>query len=275
MASDSQFFDDAPLLVFHQCMDKEWASWGRDSAREFAKQGFAVIRVKSCHWKDLKATSSKAFRNPYKEEQTEQQMICTIVMRDITCPMVQNVVQRMQSGALSSDLRTWNPIDWELELPPGVRPCAPCLDVVAVTEASALLAHGVTPQVFRALYRSYSHRLVWAGCNATTRGTGSKLLLGEPEDFGLLKMVLERLRVWHIDPQYKSFQNDYFTVVNTKLDIRVGYRDHVSGCVDKHATADKMIGSSFIPQPDLTYQRKANKKVQRPIKEGQVPHVFL
>ena len=102
--------DDAPLLVFHQCMDKEWASWGRDSAREFAKQGFAVIRVKSCPWKDLKATSSEAFRNPYKKEQTEQQMICTIVMRDITCPMVQNVVQRMQSGALPSDLRTWNPI---------------------------------------------------------------------------------------------------------------------------------------------------------------------
>jgi hypothetical protein len=275
MASDSQFTDDAPLLVFHQCMDKEWASWGRDSARESAKQGFAVVRVKSCHWKDLKATFSEAFRKPYKKEQTEQQMICTIVMRDITCPMVQDVVQRMHSGALPSDARAWNPIDWELELPPGDRPCAPRLDVVAVTEASALSAPGVTPQVFRALYRSYSHRLVWAGFNATARGTGSKLLLGEPEDFGLLKMVLERLRVWHIDPQYKSFQNDYFTVVNTKLDIRVGYRDHVSGCVDKHATADKMIGSSFIPQPDLTYQRKANKKVQRPIKEGQVPHVFL
>ena len=134
---------------------------------------------------------------------------------------------------------------------------------------------GVTPQVFRALYRSCSHRLVWAGFNATARGTGSKLLLGEPQDFALLKMVLERMKVWHIDQQYKCFQNDYFTVVEGKLDILVGYRDHVSGCVDKHATADKMIGSSFIPQPDLTYQRKANKKVQRPIKEGQVPHVFL
>jgi hypothetical protein len=123
---------------------------------------------------------------------------------------------------------------------------------------------GVTPQVFRALYRSFSHRLVWAGFNATARGTGSKLLSGEPEDLALLKMLLERLRVWHIDQQYKSFQNDYFTVVHSKLDILVGYRDHVSGCVHRHATADKMMGSSFIPQPGLSYQRKAKIKVQRP-----------
>ena len=77
-------------------------------------------------------------------------------------------------------------------------------------------------------------------------------------------MLLERLRVWHIDQQYKSFQNDYFTVVHSKLDILVGYRDHVSGCVHRHATADKMMGSSFIPQPGVSYQRKAKIKVQRP-----------
>ena len=103
MASGSQFTDDAPLLVFHQCMDKEWASWGRDSAREFANEGFAVIKVKWCHWRDLKTMSPEAFRNPYIEEQNEQQMICTIVMRDITCPMIQNVVEQMRSGALPLD----------------------------------------------------------------------------------------------------------------------------------------------------------------------------
>jgi len=264
MASDSQFTDVAPLLVFHQCMDKEWTSWGRESAREFAQQGFAVIRVKSRPWKDLKTTSPEAFRNPYRETENEQQMICTIVMRDITCPMVQKVVQQMHEGALPSDLRKWNPIDWELELPPGDRPCTPRLDVVAVTEASALLAPGVTPQIFRALYRSYSHRLVWAGFNATARGTGSKLLLGEPADFALLKMVFDCLRVWHIDQMYKSFQNDYFTVVDSKLDILVGYRDHVSACCNRHDKADNMMGCKFLPKPCITYQRKAGKKIQRP-----------
>jgi hypothetical protein len=78
-------------------------------------------------------------------------------------------------------------------------------------------------------------------------------------------MVLERLIVWHIDQQYKCFENKYFTVVEGKLDILVGYRDHVSGCVNSHAkTADKMMGSSFLPQPGLSYQRKATIKVQRP-----------
>ncbi len=225
--------DLAPLLVFHQCMDKEWielsTAWGRDSAREFAKQGFAVIRVRSCHWRDLKTTSPDSFRNPRIAHETEQQMICTIVMRDITCPMIQNVVQQMRSGALPSDLRDWDPRDWDLELPPDGRPCTPRLDVVAVTEASALLAAGATPQLFRSLYRSYSHRLVWAGFNGHGRATGSKLLLGEPEDFAFLKVVFERLKVWHIDQQYKSFQNEYFTAVDTKLDILVGFRDHVSG----------------------------------------------
>jgi hypothetical protein len=87
--------DEKPLIVFHQCMPTEWETWGRDSAREMAAQGFAVIWVKSCHWRDLKSTNPNAFRRPYKATDTQQEMICTIVMRDITCLMVQDVVQRM------------------------------------------------------------------------------------------------------------------------------------------------------------------------------------
>ena len=114
---------------------------------------------------------------------TQQEMICTIVMRDITCLMVQDVVQRMRSGALSADLRDWETTGLELELPPGDTPCTPDLAIVAVTEASALMAPQVSPRVVRSLYRSYPHRLLWAGFNATTRCTGSKLLVGEPETF--------------------------------------------------------------------------------------------
>ena len=42
MAADS---DGAQFSVFHQCMDKEWDAKGRDSAREFANQGFAVCAM--------------------------------------------------------------------------------------------------------------------------------------------------------------------------------------------------------------------------------------
>ena len=209
--------DGKPLLVFHQCMPAEWESWGRDSAREMAAKGFAVIWVKSCHWQELKSTNSDAFRRPYKETETKQEMICTIVMRDITCAKVQEVVQRMRAGDLPADLRHWDTNEFGLELPHGNTPCKPDLTIVAVTEASALMAPGVTPAVVRHLYELYPHRLLWAGFNAPSRVTGSKLLVGEPEGFHLLQLVLARLKVWHIDQQYKAFQNVFFNVVYTKL----------------------------------------------------------
>ena len=253
-----------PLVAFHQCMDAEWDTWGRESALEFAEQGFAVIRVKSRPWQELKTEDPESFRTPYIEAQNRQQMICTIVMRDITCPMILEVVQQMRSGELPMDMRTWDREHWTLELPPGDGPCKPRLDVVAVTEASAQLAHEVDPQVFRAVYRSYPHRFVWAGFNARTRVTGSKLLLGAPGDFRLLIDVFQSLKVWHIDQQYKSFQDDYFTVVYGTPDILVGCRDHVSGCCDRHAASDRYVGHSFLPQPRLGEQRRVVTKVQLP-----------
>ena len=262
-SSDSSQLLDAPLLISHQCMPKEWklGCWGRESAKEFARNGFAVLWVPSVLWRDLKTKDPQAFRHPYIPTEMEQQMICTIVMRDITCPLIQDIVQQMRRGTLPSDLRKWdrNLNEFELELPPGGRPCTPSLDIIGVTEASAMLAAGVTPRVFRAVYQSYPHRLVWAGFNAVTRCTGSKLRMGEPEDFALLKMVFERLKVWHIDQQYKCFQNDYFTVVYGRPDILVGYRDHVSGCCDRHANSDDMLGASWAPTPKLGRTRSSGK----------------
>ena len=277
MASSSgDVCDDKPLLVFHQCMPTEWKTWGRDSAREMADLGFAVIWVKSCHWRELKDTKPHAFLRPYKAEDTKQEMICTIVMRDITCLKVQDVVQRMREGLLPMDLRHWKNTGFELELPPGDKPCTPDLSIVAVTEASALMNPQVSPRVVRFLYRSYPQRLLWAGFNGPARVTGSKLLVGEPEDFHLLQIVLDRLKVWHIDQQYKSFQNDFFSVVSGKLDILVGYRDHVSGCCDNHDKARKMCGDSWCPKPDIQdiIARKPVPKIQIPA-EGDPALAFI
>ena len=256
-------WSNAPLLVFHQCMDREWTSWGLDSARQFAKAGFAVIRVKSEGWRDLKEKQPNAFRTPYIKTQTEQQMICTIVMRDITCPLLLQVMTDMNDGTRSKDLRTWNRDGLQIELPPGDAPCVPRLDVVAVTEASAWLADDVTPAVFRALYNLYSERLVWAGFNGDVRSTGSKLVLGEPHDFSLLKEVFERLKVYHIDQQYKSFQNKFFSIVWSKTEIVVGSREHVSGCCDRNANADKMQ-AGYKPKPRVydILKGKTKKKVK-------------
>ena len=33
----------APMVVIHQCMDKEWVAWGRDSAKEMAARGLPLL----------------------------------------------------------------------------------------------------------------------------------------------------------------------------------------------------------------------------------------
>ena len=156
----------------------------------------------------------------------------------------------MSSGELSRDLRQWtqSPLDdYDVLLPEGTGPCIPCLEVIAITEASALPSPLASPKVLRCLYGQYEEGLVWAGFNAWTRICGSKLLLGAPADFSLLRELLVRLKVWHIDQQYKAFQNNYFTVVYSKLHIVVGCRDHVSGC--NKAVPGKSSGITYMPSP--------------------------
>ena len=59
------------MVLLHQCMDKEWKAWGKDSAEEFAKCGFTVVRVRTLPWRDLKAkdpfSSRLLFPSRYKE----------------------------------------------------------------------------------------------------------------------------------------------------------------------------------------------------------------
>jgi hypothetical protein len=263
--------DAAPMVIFHQCMDTEWALWGHEGALGFAKLGFAVIRVRTENWRDLKARDVAAFRNPYNEQQTNQQMICAIMMRDVTAPIIEDITRKMKSGELPPDLCQWHDLVFEQDLdvvvPPDSLSCVPLLDVVAVTEASALPAAKLSPMLLRWIYRSYSEKLVWAGFNAWTRVTGSKLLLGEAGDFKLLQDVLSRLKVWRIDQLYKSFQNTFFTVVSGRNHIAVGFRDHISGCNDGGAALDAgMVGTSYQPSP-VVHPCRTKKSVASPTAE--------
>ena len=90
-------FSNATLLVFHQCMDKEWEAWGRDSARELARAGFAVIRVRTTHWSELKVISPESFRPPLRPGVSEREMACAVVMRDVTLPFIEHFIARMFS----------------------------------------------------------------------------------------------------------------------------------------------------------------------------------
>ena len=67
-----------PMLLLHQCMEHEWAAWGRDSAAEMAAAGVVVMRVFTDRWQDMKILVPSAFENVYKASEHEQQMICTV-----------------------------------------------------------------------------------------------------------------------------------------------------------------------------------------------------
>ena len=82
------YFYAMSMVVFHQCMDKEWAAWGRDSAREMAAQGFSVVRVRTMHYADLRREKPEAFNKPLKPDSSDQAQACAVMMRDVTLPMI-------------------------------------------------------------------------------------------------------------------------------------------------------------------------------------------
>ena len=205
---------EQPLLVFHQCMDKEWAAWGLDAAREMANAGFAVIRVPTVHWSRHKAQDPDAFANPLRAGVTEREMICKIMMQQSVLPCVDYFL-----ATDFGDLRKLPPsLQIEVVLPPHdvEVPCCPVYDVIAITEASSLLPPGVRPSHFRSMYNRYAQGLLWAGFNSDSRVIGSKLLLGRRSDFHCLWRVMKRIKMYHIDQFYKCCNNDYFTVVQSK-----------------------------------------------------------
>ncbi len=184
---------DAPMMLFHQCMDTEWhgdpnkavdvAGWGRSSAMEFAQRGFVVVRIRMEHWRDLLRRDPHAFRKPYASK--DQSMICTIMMRDVTLPFISRMLEDIREGRLSADptvwARSWPYDDSQMVMPTLAQDNSRIgWDVIAITEASAAPCDLCTPASLRSLDRQYVEPIIWAGFNADTRCTGSKLLLMRP-----------------------------------------------------------------------------------------------
>ena len=76
------------FVVFHQCMDREWAAWGRDSAREMAARGFCVVRVRTQHYTEMRLEKPDAFNAPLRPGLGDQPQACAVIMRDVTLPMI-------------------------------------------------------------------------------------------------------------------------------------------------------------------------------------------
>jgi hypothetical protein len=143
---------DAPMVLFHQCMDREWepgesverGGWGYESAMAFAALGFVVVRVRTAHWQEL---PKEAFCRPYMSQ--DQSMICAIMMRDRTLPFIENLLEQVKEGSMSSDPRTWELDDVTLPTKRAPDNWTVDWDVVGITEASANPSPKCTPAALR------------------------------------------------------------------------------------------------------------------------------
>ena len=303
--------DDRMMLVLHQTMDHEWhgknsgnsgdrEDWGRQSAMDMSNKGFTVLRIRTRHWREFKNAPHELhrFRNPLKEWEVEQQMICTMNMRDLVAPtaailLMLTTSEPVHTSALQALVRSHSrqvlsqmkhhhsiaAMDQErstmyyhkyvfmevLEMLSEVEVIPSALhasltgldgailtDVIGVTEASTYMADKASPRTVRHLYRNYSEKVLWSGFNAITAVTGSKLLLADLDSIVLLGRLFERIKVTHIDQQYKAFKNTWFRPM-PPTHIMAGVRKHRSSCNNNQgAGQSEMTSESFLPnfRPD-------------------------
>ena len=137
-----------PMVIFHQQMAEEKASWGGESAKEMARMGYVVIGIRTPHWRKLIESSPESFRNPFDKQ--DQSMICVINLRDLVLPMLRRVIQ---ASRLPADPRQWSTL-----------PLFECVDIyvddtttrtpdfklVGITEASSKVVSG--PDDLRGIY---------------------------------------------------------------------------------------------------------------------------
>ena len=70
-------------------MDHQWLEWGLESARDFADAGFCVFRIQTQHWKDLQSEDPSKFEDPWLPSQNQQQLACSLNMRDTLRPVLE------------------------------------------------------------------------------------------------------------------------------------------------------------------------------------------
>ena len=214
-------------------------------------QGFAVVRVRTQNWWEVKGEHPEWFaQNVLKELETEQQLICTLNFIYAVAPLVAKVHELL--GDLAG-LVNWQ--DWsrnygiEIYLPEGVSQVS--RDMYLITEASSCIGKYVTPTALRKIYWYYDEPVLWCGFNSETKSTGSKGVLATAEGLETTKGMLERIRIWHIDQTYKSMVGSFFGVVD-RNHISLGVLEHRSQCCDGTRGGRQAMSSwRYRPKPDV------------------------
>ena len=101
--------DTTCVLVLIQCRDREWHGDNEgNEARAFEaaqlclRAGFAVLRVRTQNWSDVKAEKPNWFQPLFQQEHSKQEVICSINYIHFLCPALKKVHGVLQSCATAA-----------------------------------------------------------------------------------------------------------------------------------------------------------------------------
>ena len=209
-------------------------------------QGFGVVRVPTGSWADVKAEHPEWWEAPlFDEAQNRQHVICTINYIHVLCPMVEKVYALLLESRFI-DGAAWRKKGLELFMPPGSSTA--CNDLFVVAEASSNIASNLTPASLRLIWAHYEQPVLWCGFNMAGQLTGSKGIVGDAKSLLLLGRCLARMKLHHIDQEYKALRGAFFELV-AKNHICFGYLPHRSQCCDSSRGDAMPMTDEF--RPDL------------------------
>ena len=248
------------VIVLHQARAHEWRgtdNWAFRSTRKLVSQGFVVVRVDTPNWWNLKATHPSLFKeNLFLEKQNCQQIICTLIMTELTIPLAGKLRELLREEAynLTKDTVT----RWQREfglviyLPSG-REVRVNEDVMCVTESSSLVADNFSPTDLLNIFHFYPTPVVWVGFNQAEQRTGSKALVASHKGLNLLAEMLTRLLKHHLDQTYKALTGCCLLQMCQRNHICFGVMPHRLGCNSGNADWDEAMSEhQFLPTPELT-----------------------
>ena len=248
--------DASCILVLIQCRDREWngndefkEAWAREAAQRCLRQGFAVLRVPTENWIDLKRRRPELFTRLFDQKQDKQHVICSINYIYYLCPLLQKVHDALITADGDNVHAVLEDEGFEIELPPGTTRIS--TDLYVVCEASSNIGVNVTPQTLRLIYGAYSEPVVWCGFNMKSQSTGSKAVIGDAHNLLVLGRCLERLKLWHIDQSYKALRSPFFALCQ-RNHICFGALRHRSQCCDS-SCGDSMPMSAEDYKPEPTF----------------------
>ena len=248
--------DASCILVLIQCRDREWngndefkEAWAREAAQRCLRQGFAVLRVPTENWIDLKRRRPELFTRLFDQKQDKQHVICSINYIYCLCPLLQKVHNALITADGDNVHTVLEDEGFEIELPPGTTRIS--TDLYVVCEASSNIGVNVTPQTLRLIYGAYSEPVVWCGFNMKSQSTGSKAVIGDVHNLLVLGRCLDRLKLWHIDQSYKALRSPFFALCQ-RNHICFGALRHRSQCCDS-SCGDSMPMSAQDYKPEPTF----------------------